>query len=52
MLLPDIAASAYGRDFLMSNSHGKEILDTYIELLSEAPTGSSAKLKRYTAEFK
>ncbi|WAR00336.1 HSF2B-like protein [Mya arenaria] len=44
-IITNIAASAYGREFLCTNPTGKEILDTYIKALSDAPQGKSARLK-------
>ena len=43
----DIAASAFGRDFLINNQCGKQLVDIYIATLGEAPCGKSARLKKY-----
>jgi hypothetical protein len=43
----DIAASALGRDFLVSNQYGRQLMDTYLKVLSDAPNGKAAKLKKY-----
>jgi hypothetical protein len=45
--LKDIAASALGRDFLVSNQYGRQLMDTYLKVLSDAPNGKAAKLKKY-----
>ncbi|KAL5003962.1 hypothetical protein ScPMuIL_017418 [Solemya velum] len=44
-IITNIAASAYGREFLVTNEHGRAVLDTYFTALLEAPNGKSAKLK-------
>ena len=43
----DIAASAFGRDFLITNQNGRQVIDTYIKVLSEAPQGKSARMKKW-----
>ncbi|GAB1602705.1 hypothetical protein Ahia01_000550500 [Argonauta hians] len=45
LLLIDIAASAYGRDFLVNNTYGCQIIDIFITVLAEAPNKKSTKLK-------
>ncbi len=37
---PDVAASAYGRDFLSSGEDGQALIDTLCSVISEAPTGT------------
>ncbi|XP_069126206.1 heat shock factor 2-binding protein-like isoform X1 [Argopecten irradians] len=44
-IITNIAASAYGRDFLITNQNGRHVVDTYLSVLSEAPNGKSARLK-------
>ncbi|KAK3098454.1 hypothetical protein FSP39_019603 [Pinctada imbricata] len=44
-IITNIAATAYGRDFLISNQHGKALMETFITVLGEAPTGKSSRLK-------
>ncbi|XP_060063773.1 heat shock factor 2-binding protein-like [Ylistrum balloti] len=44
-IITNIAASAYGRDFLITNQNGQQVIDTYFNVLSEAPNGKSARLK-------
>ncbi|XP_048732511.2 heat shock factor 2-binding protein-like isoform X1 [Ostrea edulis] len=44
-IITNIAASAFGRDFLINNPHGCLLIDTYIIVLEEAPTGKSSRLK-------
>ncbi|XP_021362678.1 heat shock factor 2-binding protein-like isoform X2 [Mizuhopecten yessoensis] len=44
-IITNIAASAYGRDFLITNQNGRHVIDTYLNVLSEAPNGKSARLK-------
>ena len=41
IFLADVAASAYGRDFLSTNEHGLGLLDILCSALSEAPTGTN-----------
>ncbi len=42
----DIAASPFGREFLVSCDQGKEIVDTFITVLMTAPNESCSKLKK------
>ncbi|XP_071166501.1 heat shock factor 2-binding protein-like isoform X3 [Mytilus edulis] len=44
-IITNIAASALGRDFLVTNQYGRQLIDTYLKVLSEAPNGKAAKLK-------
>lgn len=44
--MPDIAASAFGRDFLITNLRGRQLVDTFIYVLEEAPHVKSARLKK------
>ena len=45
-LLSDIAASAYGRDFLIESENGQRLVDTFISFVSQAPLKKSARIKR------
>lgn len=44
-VITNIAASAFGRDFLITNPWGRQLVDTFINVLEEAPHGKSARLK-------
>lgn len=44
-VITNIAASAFGRDFLITNPRGRQLVDTFIYVLEEAPHGKSARLK-------
>ncbi|XP_033749136.1 heat shock factor 2-binding protein-like [Pecten maximus] len=44
-IITNIAASAYGRDFLITNQNGRQVIDAFLSVLSEAPNGKSARLK-------
>ncbi|KAK3595139.1 hypothetical protein CHS0354_028573 [Potamilus streckersoni] len=44
-IITNVAASAYGRDFLVNNHHGCQILDTHINVLSSMPISKCAQLK-------
>uniref|UniRef100_A0A8W8HLQ4 Heat shock factor 2-binding protein n=1 Tax=Magallana gigas TaxID=29159 RepID=A0A8W8HLQ4_MAGGI len=44
-VITNIAASAFGRDFLITNPRGRQLVDTFISVLEEAPHGKSARLK-------
>ncbi|XP_036359060.1 heat shock factor 2-binding protein-like [Octopus sinensis] len=44
-IITNIAASAYGRDFLVNNTYGCQIIDIFITVLAEAPNKKSTKLK-------
>ncbi|XP_078316161.1 heat shock factor 2-binding protein-like [Crassostrea virginica] len=41
----NIVASAFGREFLITSPQGRQLVDTYIVVLEEAPSGKSARLK-------
>ncbi|XP_078676354.1 heat shock factor 2-binding protein-like isoform X1 [Branchiostoma floridae x Branchiostoma belcheri] len=41
----NIAASAYGRDFLMSSPAGRSVVDVLVSCLSEAPIGTCDQLR-------
>ncbi|KAK6173504.1 hypothetical protein SNE40_016943 [Patella caerulea] len=41
----NVAASAYGRNFLVTNQHGRQLIDTFTVFLAEAPVKKSAVLK-------
>ncbi|XP_052278088.1 heat shock factor 2-binding protein-like isoform X2 [Dreissena polymorpha] len=45
--ITNIAASAYGRDVLCTNTMGRQVLDTFITVLTEAPCRKSAQLKNF-----
>ncbi|XP_062612461.1 heat shock factor 2-binding protein-like isoform X2 [Saccostrea cucullata] len=44
-VITNIAACAFGRDFLINNPCGLQVIDTYINVLEQAPNGKSARLK-------
>ncbi|ELU06255.1 hypothetical protein CAPTEDRAFT_200462 [Capitella teleta] len=44
-VVTNIAASSFGRNFLMSNEHGKHLVDAYLKILAEAPDDECADLK-------
>lgn len=44
-IITNIAASAYGRDFLVTNPCGCKVIDTFLTILNEAPSKKSTKLK-------
>ncbi|CAI9722949.1 Hypothetical predicted protein [Octopus vulgaris] len=46
-IITNIAASAYGRDFLVNNTYGCQIIDIFITVLAEAPNKKSTKLKKF-----
>ncbi|XP_076438279.1 heat shock factor 2-binding protein-like [Babylonia areolata] len=41
----NVAASAYGRDYLMGSENGLRLVDTFLSFLSQAPLHKSAKIK-------
>ncbi|KAK7105320.1 heat shock factor 2-binding protein-like [Littorina saxatilis] len=41
----NIAASAYGRDFLMGSENGQRLIDAFFTFVSQAPLKKSAKIK-------
>ncbi|XP_077870159.1 heat shock factor 2-binding protein-like [Saccoglossus kowalevskii] len=44
-IITNIAASAYGRDFLVTNSNGQILINTMTSILSQTPITHSAKLR-------
>ncbi|XP_041373795.1 heat shock factor 2-binding protein-like [Gigantopelta aegis] len=44
-VITNVAASAFGRDFLVSNENGRHLIDTFVSFLTEAPLKKSARLK-------
>ena len=42
----DIAASAYGRDYLVTHKYSQQLIDTYLDILQQAPVKKSARLKK------
>ncbi|XP_077985936.1 heat shock factor 2-binding protein-like [Glandiceps talaboti] len=44
-IITNIAASAYGREFLMTNTTGQTVLVTMVTVLSQTPVTHSAKLR-------
>ncbi|XP_071094675.1 heat shock factor 2-binding protein-like [Haliotis cracherodii] len=44
-IITNVAASAYGRDFLISRDSGRHLVDTFTNFLADAPLKKSARLK-------
>ncbi|KAI0217877.1 Heat shock factor 2-binding protein [Lamellibrachia satsuma] len=45
-IITNIAASPCGRDFLMTRDTGRTLLDTFVTVLSEAPSRKCARMKK------
>ena len=50
-MLLDIAATAYGRDFLMKHQQSEQLINTFIKVLAQEPCIKFATMKKLVTVF-